>query len=702
MVNAFDAFLLKRISATLTTKRIVWIIAPWDSFEDELLACIAQISDKPYTWTRIDCLAYCGITPTLNNVKNIEGFTLRELCSLSKSSPNNVILFDNIPNESPNAQKPPIEEVLAICGFIHNINPEAQIVLRSRALPDATPMQPFIIRPLDEPDCNRFILAHPLSKYVPQSGLASDELYRMSGGLPGIINQILNKLKHENLNDLVNENSYSSLHNIDLSRIPSSLIDTVDQLRKTHQNNLFEILQCLAMFPHGEDISHLRNFKSKQPFFPLQSRQLVAMGLVSAVTHGFFAREDAELPKVINEIRPAQDYVRSLLVDEYEELTYSAIALYFGKDWRLGPDNYKLGPSFSLQKLNEFEYATLNASNILRRFFNDTLASGRPRDLQDSLGLLSFYTSKLDSFCLYRDICNLCYIIAPSIKILINNRLAQDIMFRYANALRMFDNFDEALDIYNYLLLSKNQSRNRTARILLHISMIHDEQNEKGKAVHYAKEAKNLSDKNATFFHAETIIYCNSKAANVLEKLTRLNRSCTRNEHHATANTIEIRIAFRFEDRPRRQERLLQMAQRALKQKDIYNYVRSVIFYCGLALESDTPIPNNIYNSLLTCYDYVRSQRIMYLFQLANSYLWKIIEMRPDHSSLAPLFVLSSVTFRLDQDEDNEKYFLIKLIRSRGWSSGNVSPEHRAYIQRRAFHLELDKEEHQMIPSIVG
>jgi tetratricopeptide (TPR) repeat protein len=698
MGTAFSKSIIRTAATHLTTTNILLLIAPWDMYGDEFLSCIERHMDSSKkTWIKIDFTEYRGFDEFLQNVGNTLGFTLSDFCELLNGRANHALLFDNIPVNTQLSGKTALEEAISICNMIFDGNPNIKIVLRSRANISNSPLPTVVLQPMDEPDSNRFIMTHPLGNRVSEANLASGEIFRMSSGLPEAINQILEKLPYTRLSDLANESSEMAVKNVDLNKIPASLITSINLLKASSPDDLYPLLQCLAIFPFGEDIVHLRHFQPDNPFYPRQSGQLVNMGLLDAVQHGFFEREDAELPKVVIEVKPAQDYVRSLFADDYQELTNKALALYFGKDWRIG--TYKLGPSFGDKKIREFEYSTSNASALLRRVFNDALHAEDPRALQDSLGLLNYYTSKLDKICYYRHICNTCNVLIPKLKKTIKYTGSQDILFRYANSLRMLGDLDVALELYSYLLFTDNQARHRKASILLHIAMIYDEKNEHTNAIKYAKEVKAISEKNSTYHHADSITVCLSKSKHKISKLRNIGRKCLQAEHFTTANNISIRLTKELDSATIKKETYRSIATRSLKENDIFNYVKSTIIFADLALKEGEELSKTSYNALLSCYDFVRSQRLTTLFNSSHNSLWEIIEAADNIPLLGRLFRYSSNIFRLRNDEATEIKFIKKLLDICALNSQILQPEDREYLAQRIENLSLT---HKTSPRILG
>lgn len=682
MRNAFSGHVINQAIRDLNASGVIWVVAPWDSYEEEFLSCVNESSVTfSSRWLKLDFGSYKNLASFAESVNGVEGFTLGDFCKLVSGDPSCTLLLDNIPNYVAGSRKPVIEEAVSIANFIKKKVPSIRIVLRTRAIAPSIPLWPLILRAMDEPDCNKFIMTHPLAGRVPESSMAAGEIYFMSGGLPGVVQKILEQLAYTSLSVLANETSDMAVRNVDLDEIPQSLIDTLEALKSSSSPDLHALLECLCLFPHGEDISQLKNFRRTRPFYPKQSAALVALGLVDAVTHGFFEQEEADLPKVICQVRPAQNYVRSQLGEEYQGLTEYALGLYFGKEWRLGTP--KLGASFSKKVLSEFEYSTRNACSLLRRLYNDALMAHDPRQLSDSLELIGFYTRKLENICYFRQICTLCYVLIPRLLEMLDSHLVQDIVFRYANSLRMLDELDKALELYLTLLGIDSHSRQRKGRILLHVAMVHDDKNDSGSAIKYARDAQVVAGMSSTFQHAESIILCHSKAKTRQGRLRNLNKICNGVGQYHTANNIEFRMASEFEGGARRKEIYLSMANRALGQDDKFNFVKATIYYCELAIREGEQVSSDAYKKLLSCYDFVRSQRMGSMFKNAHRSLWKILEAKNNIGKLAHLFTLSSVTYRLSGDESSEREYLNKILALSVLNSPAVSSDHRGYISRR-------------------
>lgn len=512
---------------------------------------------------------------------------------------------------------------------------------------------------MDEADCNKFTLRHPLCHHLSEMSLAAGEIYRISMGSPGVIDNILAKLSYTRLSEVAAQSSDMAIKNVDPLRISPHLSEKIRSMEYT-QPDLHKLLCVFSVFPYGEDITHIRNIFPDAPFYPVQSAELVNMGLLNAIEHSFFEKENSELPKVIVASNSSVEYIRSNYPEVFLDLTVQALDLYFGKDWRFG--KYKLGPSFSQETLRQYDFSILNANYLLRRILKDAVLARSSRAIQDALGIINFYTARLDGKCRFREICGFCVMITAILKDVISYNGAHETLFRYANAMRMLGEYDKALLLFQFLVNIPQRLNDQSARVKLQLSLIFDELDDEISATKYAKEAIDVAAKGPTYYHAKSILLCKSKSKTTKDKLGRLQRKCKSESHFIAANNISIRISTRFDNSEERRDLYRRMSSEASQQNDTYNHVKATIRYVELSIKGGQAVSKFTINSLKFCYDYVRSQRLEDLFRSSHESLWTLIEPTADFSLLGRLTMLSSKTFRLLQDETSEAKYIEKLL----------------------------------------
>jgi len=652
-------------------------------YGNEFLSCIKnqapQLLDKIFQIDLDDFIDLATLDLKLLNQINL---STKDFCTKLASIKNSTLLIDNIYEQ--NIDQGSIQAALYISNILREVAPETNIIFRSKFIIKSAPWAPILIQPMNEPDMNKFILSN--SEFnVPESIISSGEIYRLSGGRPGSVERIISQMEHTRFSELVNETSATALRNIDSSTIPVSIKIKIDTIKAEHSDSLYQLLLCLAIFPYGEDFSHIRYFDRTKPFYAKHSIELSKKGLIEVSRYTDYGEMEVEAPKIVRELTQSQNYVQSLLtVESYKDFTEKALTAYFG-NWKI--KEYELGSSFSHKVLTEYEYSFNNATCLLRRHFNDAIAEGNSKLISNALDLINFYTSRLDKICNFRNICNFCHAIIPHLIKFSYIRASQDILFRYANSMRMLNSFDEALVIYELLEKLETQTNQRLASVWLNTAMLYYETDQKAKAIKFARQASNLSDKNATYFHAQSILTVLDSKDNKASRLERIKGRCLRDAHHVTANNISLRLAAKFQKPEVRIETYRQMADTAIGKGDRFNYVKATISYLEIVHKTQHKIHKNYLNQLLICYQYVTSQRLINLFRRSHNLLWKHYLSQSDIRWLGRIFCYSSPTFRLANLDETERKYLSELMELGVLDSPALEESERYYIQRRTFEI---------------
>lgn len=687
MQLAFNPKVLSRAVDCLEHNKVLWLVAPWDCYGDEFLATLQKrLTVTPGSWLRINFYEYTDFSSLKNSISSCDNFGLDELLEHLKLHESDILVLDNVAFNRSLSGKTYLEEAISISTLIMRFSPKTRVVLRSRSICQFPPIPFEYLSPMDEADCNKFTLRHPLCHHVSEMSLAAGEIYRMSMGSPGVIDNILAKLSYTRLSEVATQSSDMAIKNVDPLRISPHLSEKIQSMEYM-QPDLHKLLCVFSVFPFGEDITHVRNIFPDAPFYPVQSAELVNMGLLNAVEHSFFEKENSELPKVIVASSSSVEYVRSNYPEVFLDLTEKALDLYFGKDWRQG--KYKLGPSFSQETLRQYDFSILNATYLLRRILKDAVLAMDSRAIQDALGIINFYTARLDGKCRFREICGFCVMITAILKEVVSYNGAHETLFRYASAMRMLGEYDKSLLLFQFLVNTPRRLNDQAARIKLQLSLIFDELDDEVSATKYAKEAIEVAAKGPAYYHAKSILLCKSKSKTTKDKLNRLQRKCKSESHFVAANNISIRISTKFDNSEERRELYKRMSSEASQQNDTYNHVKATIRYVELSIRGKHTVSKFSINSLKFCYDYVRSQRLEDLFRSSHESLWKLIEPTADFSVLGRLTMLSSKTFRLLQDEASEAKYINKLLSYGALDSRWLSEAELQYLEWRIESLNI-------------
>jgi len=687
MQLAFNPKALSRAVDCLEHNNPLWLVAPWDCYGDEFLATLQKrLTVTPGLWLRINFYEYTDFSSFNNSISSCDNFGLDELLEHLKAHDSDILVLDNVTFNRSLSGKTYLEEAISISTLITRFSPKTRVVLRSRSVCQFPPMPFEYLSPMDEADCNKFTLRHPLCHHISEMSLAAGEIYRMSMGNPGVIDNILAKLSYTRLSEVAAQSSDMAIKNVDPLRISPHLSEKIKTMEYM-QPDLHKLLCVFSVFPYGEDITHVRNIFPDAPFYPVQSAELVNIGLLNAVEHSFFEKENSELPKVIIASSSSVEYIRSNHPESFLDLTEKALNLYFGKEWRQG--KYKLGQSFSQETLRQYDFSILNATYLLRRILKDAILAMDSRAIQDALGVINFYTARLDGKCRFREICGFCVMITANLKEVISYNGAHETLFRYASAMRMLGDYDKSLLLFQFLVNTPQRLNDQAARIKLQLSLIFDELDDEVSATKYAKEAIDVATKGPTYYHAKSVLLCKSKSKTTKDKLKRLQRKCKSESHFVAANNISIRISTKFDNSEERRELYKKISSEASQQNDTYNHVKSTIRYVELSIRGGHSVSKYSINSLKFCYDYVRSQRLEDLFRSSHESLWKLIEPTADFSVLGRLTMLSSKTFRLLQDEVSEAQYINKLLSYGALDSRWLSDTELQYLEGRIENLNI-------------
>lgn len=622
----------------------------------------------------------------MRSIDDIDGLTYPRLISALNSTPDALLVLDNVSYESSSTGGSRLEQAISIVHDLLNATSGTRVIIRSRSIPQNPPLPYVYLGVMDEADTNQFISTHRLKENVPLSAQTTGEIHQISGGYAGAADKILNKLTYTRMADIATESSEMAVKNVDFSKVDLSLMARIKSLN-SDEDDLKDLLSVFCVFPHGEDIQNIRNLRRNKPFYPMQSANLVRLGLLDTLKHDFFDREKEDLPKVVISSSSANEFIRAKDPDLYFELTDRALDLYFGKDWRIG--KYKLGKSFSQETLTEFEYSTRNATGLLRRCFRDSVDSANSRKVQDSLGLINFYTAKLEYKCRFRELCELISPLLSELENIVSWTAARDILFRYASAMRMLKNFSESEDLYQALLKIPEQSNSQLSRLHLNLALLYDELDDNSGTLKHAKSVKKGHSSKSTYYHARSIVILRTKSENQESQLKSLEKKCISEHHFTAANNIALRVAGRFEGGETARKTYGRIAMSSLDENDLYNHVKACTKYVELLLSSKEEVPEKVIKSLKRCYDYARSQRLERLFRSAHQSLWEILEAAKNDLLLGRLMALSSRMFRLLQDEEVERQFLKKLLAKDIFAETWISERDLIYIEGRILTLKL-------------
>lgn len=646
----------------ISADRLAWLVAPWDVDGEMFLACVEYLGILSKTLYRIDCHRYVNCSSFVEALQNDLGISVDSLFNALAGEQEVVLLFDNIQTEKYASGLGMFSEARNFSELLTKRCPNVRIVFKTTHDVANAGLDPVVLKVMDEVDCGRYVLSHPLGFRVSEAELAGGEVFLTTNGSSVAIDRLLARLEYMCLSDLGGVSSDSLLKNVFVEDIPDVLKAQVDRLQELSSDYTFELLKCLTVFPFGEDISNLKYFDKDKAFYPRLGGPLVKLGLAEGVRFFIFRNETAQLPKVLVARTMVQEYIRSLLSpQELEDLTFKALDLYFGSDWKLGRP--KLNSNFNLDNSNYSTYSIRNANALLRRMFNDGIEKGKPRNIQDCLSLLSYYVRRLVSAHQYRHVVSLCHGLHSSLVQMRDDHFVRAILFAYGKSLRMVREYDRSIQVMNDLLASKVLTIEFESQIYLDIALNYDEQgNQTGAAADAAKKALEYREQGSTYFYAQTIVTCLTWKGDKEKKLKELRVRSKNKRCFAAANTISMRLQRLYGEKDQARDVYKEIAESAKKEGDIYNFIRATIRSAEHAVRNGVALSDKEMKNLFFSYHVVYSQRLMGLFKGGHLALWLEYERLGETSMLVSLFKQGSLLFRLSADEESERLYLARLL----------------------------------------
>ncbi|RMN54547.1 Metallophosphoesterase [Pseudomonas amygdali pv. hibisci] len=649
--------------------KLTWLVSPWDIDGEAFLSCAQKLNLISEQCYKIDCHKLSDFSSFIEALQAELELSEPELHYIISREKETTIIFDHI-------QSGKYSSGLSIFSEIRNFSEtlikrclNVSVVVKTTHDIANAGLDPVILKPMDEVDCGRYVLSHPLSYRVNEIDLASGEIYLITKGSSQAVDKLLDKLEYMKLTDMTIETSEAALNDVSIEDIPEVLIYQMKQFEARHDDYSIDLLKCLTIFPFGEDISNLKYFYKDKAIYPRVGGPLVKAGLSEGLRFFIFRNEPAVLPKVIVAKSLVQDYLRlHMTKEEYEELTIQALNLYFGCDWSLGKP--KLNSNFNLDNSNHSTHAIRNANCLLRRIYNDAIEADIPRKIQDSLTLLSYYVRRLISAHLYRHVISLCHVLYKKLCYQRDNHFVKDILYAYGKSLRMVREFQRSIEVMTDLLIAKVLTVEFEAKIYSDIALNYEEQQDGLKAVSAAKKALTYRGEGSTYFHAQTIIICNSDKSNKEKKLKDLKIKSKNKRCFIASNNISIRIQSMFGVDKDARETFASIAETAKKNGDIYNFIRATIRYSAATAVENIPLSEKEMSNLFFAYHVVFSQRLIGLFNAGHAALWAEYERQGEIPMLVSLFKQGSFIYRGNVDEKRERSYLTRLL------SGKLIPTH--------------------------
>ena len=669
----------------LKNSRNLWLVSSWEmAYLDFIAVTISHLKHSKLSVYLLDFDNYVRGSDPLVAASSIFGTTIQRFCeSINSNSPNYIILKIN----NTSADRDLYNEARIIGEHLKKSCQSSYVITISPNTPDFFSPSLVLLTYLEEAECNRYIYAHPLGKYVTNEEIESSTIYNFTGGAPSALDLFLKLRQHDDFLEIQRTGLRTKNP---ASYYPRSLAAAINSLDDHHPEAL-ELLLVLAVFPMGESAHAVRYIQPKRRLHGKSAVILEEMGLVYQVS----LRSDSigvfEPHKIIIVHRLVREYISDIYlqqsgyVSKFEHIQ-AAISLYFGENWR--NQDYKLKGNFIAGKIRHNAVTSGNSRSLLLTLlcFADDEALNDNSIMEDTLKLISFYLAKLSNSTNYKCAVDLSRDIWDILVTYSHKPAAQEAIYSYLMALRMRESHEQALKFSACIVKPHSTDldfRLKTERAYCYLAL-----GDKISAKILADEVSNEC-KSSTLMHAKYISIRTSNHKNKTRKLESLVKESRARGAVRLSNFIKAHLLNSIGDLVQRCALFKKAAEEALADGDGLNYVRNTIKYCELKLENGTPLNKSDISHMEEAYRLNYGQRLTSEFKRTSNILWQDSINKRDLDRMLELFARGSQVFQiLKLETEEEKYLTDLLIALQGRTSYKLDARLR-YAFVRALELEL-------------
>lgn len=677
---------LTQFAAQLLEKsRNLWLVSSWEmAWLDFTAVTLSHLSHSDFPVYLLDFDNYVRGADPLAAASSVLGTEIQWFCEgLNTIEPHYLILKVN----NAVTDRDYYNEVRIIGDYLRKLCEGSFVITLSPNAPDFFCPSLVFLTYLEEAECNRYISAHPLGKYVTDQEIESGTAYNFTGGAPAAIDLFLKLRQHDDFIEI----QYSGLRTTNSNAYyPKSLIAAINALHDQDHDAL-ELLLVLSVFPMGESAHAVRYIQPKRRLHGKSAIILEEMGLVYQVS----LRSDSigvfEPHKIIIVHRLVREYISDIYlhkggyVSRYEHIQ-AAISLYFGEGWR--KEDYKLKGNFIAGKIRHSVVTSGNSRALLLTlicFANDEALNDHSI-MEDTLKLISFYLAQLSSNTNYKCVVDLSRDIWNILISYSHKSAAQEILYSYLMALRMRESFQESLDVAAYI--GKPHSTDLEFRLKTEKAYCHLALGNKVSAKLLADEVSR-DCRSSTLMHAKYISVRTSNYKNKTRKLESLAKESRARGAVRLSNFIKAHLLNSIGDPAQRRAMFKKAAEEALADGDSLNYVRNTVEYCESSLAGEIALSKSDISHMEEAYRLNYGQRLTSAFKRASNILWQDSINKRDLDRMLELFARGSQVFQiLKLDTEEEKYLTDLLIALQGKTSYKLDARLR-YAFVRALELEL-------------
>lgn len=671
----------------LSTNRAVWLVADWELGKDGFLFSAMQ-PEEGYDLQifRLNCeeMLLCeeALLPDAISAETQKQFhmTFQEFCANVSALPSTCLVLDNLPEADTTHQgggwTARLETIVQVAvEWASTI----KIILTSRRPPNTCGFKVIQLRPLDEPDCARYIEAHPYGGRDLLGPRVLERLYAMSEGVPVHLDRMLRALQTISIEDLWEIEQESKIQSPLTEPIPRALVQAVSVLEHStekYTRRSFRLLKVLTILSQGETFKAIRKFDPEEPFYPSNVEELRALGLLEAgplVEAGPqfglnepYGRVDAASPKLLHIPRQVRDYVRSQITeDERHTILQKSLDLYFGPRWREG--KISLPPVSELRVRDGMVSGPGNRHVVTLSLLHDSISRGDDMDFHRVFLLADAYLNSLKKADRFRDT------IAASqgiFQVLENARKrpeAAKIALLYGESLRMLGHHEESIRILDKALQYAPPEYDKAwqASVYLDLALAHESLKDREAAIAAAKAVLERTKSHSGQAYQAKSIILTCKAGEIMDQdtfaeLADIEQKTRKKGNFIVANNIALDLAAQSGNpaiRSNFRERVLETKE------DVYNRIRAVVAKSEELIEEGRQgeLARQERRFLSESYSYLYSQRLSSLFDRCHKVIWELASTDGQVPVLVRLFRFSSFLWRVFGETEREKQYLRQL-----------------------------------------
>ncbi|MYN26350.1 metallophosphoesterase [Duganella levis] len=652
--------------AAIALERMVWICTDWGLGTDGFLYSIVKsmgYQEKPIY--RIDLGNYAKRSEFLNRFPELYGCSFSEYCKNLLQVGPAILIFDEAPSE--NIQELHMaSDVESLGDMVLDFCPQVVILAVTRVPPITGKFSKISLTPLDEVETRAYVFSHKNCQSDIKNPSSISEIYKLTGGVPSKIEKVLKSLRVVNLSDLqigalVTRASENEV-------VPRALSTAIEAIFNSADDNIKRaglMLKLLCILPHGETLQKIRRFDPQYVFYETQAVTLLDYDLIE-VRNGFgvipnVSGQESKI-KLLFAKAAVREYVLSLLGEkEIDSLTKRAMGLYFEENRSSGIWKIKSREGFKISE----DLTTLdNGHELVLRMLSLAVLNLQNLRVKTALTLAQIYCAELLAGKHYRSCTAACDAVLSTAGAEASNYGKEVLSIRYllAKSSRMQGDNPRSKKLLEELI-EHEWPKDLKVSLLLNYALCLQSLDD-SEAIKAAEELIKISPKSNDAIQARAIVVEMGAQGDAKVKLLRLEEQAKKSGAVTVRNNLILSRADSYSDDSDMLGVLQEVVSSSSKTRDPYNASRAAVKIATISVERNIKLSNENINNLISAYQYFYGQRFDALFLKSHKALWDIFENTGDIQNLLSLFKHSSFIWRLNGNEDREKPYVTRMIKS--------------------------------------